>query len=65
MMVVITVASLVFAALAIVLRDPGVSQRCFLATQLVIAETPADDRQPIPDTELERVCGSVERFDLG
>lgn len=61
---VVAVVALAFAVVVVVLRPQGISQRCFLATQLLVAEVPADEREPIPDSELERVCGEVVRFEI-
>lgn len=42
--------------------DDNVSQQCYAALQLRLAETPTDERVPIPDEELDRVCAGWERF---
>lgn len=42
----------------------GISQECFVAIQLRLAETPAEDRAQIPDAELNRVCPGWERFEV-
>lgn len=62
--------ALVVAALAIGISvgalvtrgNGGISQECFVAIQLRLAETSTDDRSPIPNDELDRVCPGWTRF---
>lgn len=53
-------------AIGAILNRPkdGISQECFVAIQLRLAETSTDDRQPIPDDELDRVCPGWTRFSV-
>lgn len=44
--------------------NPGSHPSIHVAIQLRLAETPTDDRSPIPDEELDRVCPGWTRFDV-
>ena len=51
---------------ALVTRSSGgISQECFAALQLRLAETPTEIREPIPDSELDRVCPGWTRLNVG
>lgn len=62
--IVVAALAIGIAIGAIFTHSKGISQECFAAIQLRLAETPTDERAPIPDDELDRVCPGWTRFDV-